>query len=383
MSTPGLPGSGPLRVAYLVTWRFGTDSGVFHKIRDQVSTWARLGVEAGIFVVTSQQAREAWAGLPWTQHAEALRPRPWPSPTENHRAHRATVRALSAWGPDVTYVRSSPRQASIAPALRRLPHVIEIQSDDLAEARISGGAVGLAIRATRQACLGGARGMVFVSHELADSPSYRRFTANRTVIGNGVDLDRLPALPDRRVPGAPPRVFFVGHPGVPWHGLEDLLDLAEARTDWTFDIVGPSAGARVQPNVTFHGLMPPAAYLGLLAQADVSVGGLGMHLKGLHEASPLKSRESLACGVPVVAGYRDTDIPDDSALCLRVPNEPGGIVRAAPRIEAFIGSWRGRRIRHEDIAFLDTGVKERRRLTFLGGTVSTVGTPSPQRGEAG
>ena len=355
----------PRRIAYLLTWRFGTDSGVFHKVRDQVAAWERLGAEVGIFVVTSEQAAADWAALQWSRSVAALRTTRMPSITENRRAHREAIRALQAWAPDITYVRSSPRQFAIARELRALPHVIEIQSDDLAEARLSGGPVGLTIRATRRACLGGARGMVFVSHELAESPSYDTFTAHRIVIGNGVDLDRLAPLPDGRTAGAPPRIFFVGHPGVPWHGLDDLLDLADARPTWTFDIVGPTAGERRQPNVTYYGLMKPSEYLDLLAQADVSVGGLGMHLKGLHEASPLKSRESLACGVPVIAGYRDTDIPDESGLCLRVPNQAGGIVQAVSDVELFIESWRGRRIRHDQITFLDTMVKERQRLAFL------------------
>lgn len=355
----------PLRVAYFLTWRFGADSGVLHKVRDQVAAWQRLGADVAIFVVTSEAAHQDWATLPWTKHAAMLRPTRLPSVTQNRRAHRSAMAALQEWAPDITYVRSSPRQVAISRALRGLPHVIEIQSDDLAEARISGGAVGLLIRATRRACLSSARGMVFVSHELARSPSYRAFTPRRTVIGNGVDLSRLSVLPDLRRPGDPPRIFFVGHPGVPWHGLDDLLDLADARPTWSFDIVGPSQGDRIQPNVRYYGLMRPDEYLDVLATADVSVGGLAMHLKGLHEASPLKSRESLACGIPVVAGYRDTDIPEDSDVYLQVPNETGGIVRAADRLEAFVDHWRGRRIHHGEIAYLDTMTKERQRLDFL------------------
>ena len=85
----------------------------------------------------------------------------------------------------------------------------------------------------------------------------------------------------------------------------------------------------------------------------------------MDEASPLKTREYLALGLPVVGGYRDTDLPVDSPVFLRVPNRAGAIVEAAAELEQFMSHWRGRRVTHEQIANLDTAVKESERLDFL------------------
>ena len=85
----------------------------------------------------------------------------------------------------------------------------------------------------------------------------------------------------------------------------------------------------------------------------------------MHEASPLKSREYLARGLPVIGAYEDTDIPEASPVYLRLPNQKGAIVNHITDVEAFIASWRGRRVQHSEIDYLDTSVKEAQRLEFL------------------
>jgi hypothetical protein len=45
----------------------------------------------------------------------------------------------------------------------------------------------------------------------------------------------------------------------------------------------------------------------------------------MSEASPLKSREYLALGLPVIGAYEDTDIPPDDPVYLQLPNRPGAV----------------------------------------------------------
>lgn len=350
-----------MRIAYLLTWSSGSWSGVFKKVADQVSAWTNAGAEVGIFVASTAAALESWNDLPQTQHVSVFGGR-----RSSITSQLAVFSAARAWAPDIAYVRTTPRHAIAWRSLRELPHVVEIQSDDLAEARMVSRPRLWLSSATRGTCHGHARGLVFVTHELAASPSYAMFTPNRIVIGNGIDLARVTALPPVSDAG-PPRLVFMGHPGTPWHGLDDVHALARSRPDWQFDLVGPSASAATttSPNVTFHGELASDAYLPILARADVGLGSLALYLNGMDEASPLKTREYLALGLPVVGGYRDTDLPDDSPVFLRVPNRAGGIVERAADLEQFIAQWRGRRVAHEQIANLDTAVKETTRLDFL------------------
>lgn len=350
-----------MRIAYLLTWSGGAASGVYKKVADQTAAWTSKGVDAGIFVATTSRAVGDWQALPQTRFLGAFE-----TALSSVTVQRRVLAAARAWAPDLAYVRSTPRHAFAADHLRSLRRVVEIQTDDLAEARLLSTRRGLLARTTRRTCHGGAIGLVFVTHELAASPSYAMFTPNRIVIGNGIDLARVTALPPAPSDG-PPRLVFMGHPGTPWHGLDDVHALARARPDWEFDLVGPSASAASAPapNVHFHGELTSAEYLPILARADVGLGSLALYLNGMDEASPLKTREYLALGLPVVGGYRDTDLPDDSPVFLRVPNRAGAIVEHAGELEEFMARWRGRRVAHEQIANLDTAVKESERLRFL------------------
>ena len=349
-----------MRIAYLLTWSGGSWTGVFKKVADQVRAWQELGADVGVFVATDVAGTPDWLQVPQVVHVET-----YTSARASFLVQRALVAAIHTWAPDITYVRTSPRQAVAAGALSQLPHVIEIQTNDIAESRGISTPRLLLTLATRRRCLSSATGLVFVSHELSALSSYANFTNNRVVIGNGIDLSRFkPLTPTSHTHGV--RLAFMGLPGRSWHGLEDIFRLAEARPEWAFDLIGPARGDVPDlANIHAHGELSSVEYLPILSRADAAISTLAWYVNDMSEASPLKSREYLALGLPVVGGYRDTDIPNESQVYLRVDNRPGAIIDDLPRVEQFVASWQGRRVRHEDIAFLDTRVKERERLTFL------------------
>lgn len=358
-----------MKVAYLVTWSGDGRTGVFKKIADQVSMWTRLGVDAGVFVATTPGSESAWGGIPEVRQVETFT-----TALESFRVQRPLLGALRSWGADISYVRTTPRHFFVGGALGRIPHVIEIQTDDLSESKGLSPARHALTRATRKRCLGGATGLVFVSRELARLTSYEQFTKARTVIGNGIDFTRIPHLPPPQ--NTAPRLAFMGLPGAPWHGIEDILLLAEHRPAWTFDLIGPSATAlRLPPNVSAHGELSASEYRPILEQADAAISSLAWYRNGMNEASPLKSREYLALGLPVIGGYSDTDIPQTSDVYLQVANRPRAILDDVSRVESFVHSWMGRRVPRDQIAGLDTTAKETQRLEFFAELLQGSTTP--------
>ncbi len=123
----------------------------------------------------------------------------------------------------------------------------------------------------------------------------------------------------------------------------------------------------VPPNVMLHPLLPRKCYEPLLARADVALGSLAMDRAKLAEASPLKVREYLAYGLPVILGFEDTDFrATEPWFLLRLPNTEDNVVSNVERIRSYVASVRGRRVMREEVAPAnDAQAKERRRLAFL------------------
>lgn len=350
-----------MKIAYLLTWSGDDRTGVFKKVADQVATWERLGVEAAIFIATTPSAITAWSQVRQVQHVEVFR-----NGLEAGWIQLPLMRALKAWRPDITYVRTSPRHFVISRQLRGVSHVIEIQTDDISESRGLSRFRQATTLATRRACLQRASGMVFASQELSEGASYRGFTARRTVIANGIDLSRIEPLPAGQGKGQGLRFAFMGLPGLSWHGLDQVIALARLRPAWSFDIIGPRAADMSWPvNVRAHGEMTADEYRPLLSQADAAISTLAWFRNGMNEGSPLKSREYLALGLPVIGAYLDTDLPTGAEFYLRIPNQDGATVDHVDDIERFAHSWQGRRIDRTAIQMLDQEIKEKKRLTFL------------------
>jgi hypothetical protein len=350
-----------MRVAYLVHFRGGRETGIYRKVREHVTQWTRLGVEVGLFVGTDRAGFDDWSAIHETRRV-ALLPE---HPATTLAAREGLSRSLRRWRPDVVYARHGLVYPGLLLVARSAPTVLEINSDDVAEFRLTSASRAAYNRATRSLLLRSAAGFVFVTEELKASPWFARFKKPSVAIGNGIDLHAFPTLEAPANDDA--RLVFVGHARSPWHGVDHMIELARCCPSWRFDLVGLGIDETTSKpeNVTVHGTLLKEQYLSVLRSADVAVGTLALYRNGMTEASPLKVREYLARGIPSIIGYRDTDFPDGAPFLLRVPNDPGGIVRSIAAIEAFVSQSRGNRVPAASIAHLDVRVKEERRVTFL------------------
>src|SRR5690606_3952676 len=123
-------------------------------------------------------------------------------------------------------------------------------------------------------------------------------------------------------------------------------------------------------NVTAHGQLAYANYRAALAFADVAIGTLALHRKGMGEACPLKIREYLAHGLPTITAYSDTDFMEPRPFILQLPNEERNVRDNLPSIDRFVSAWRGHRVPREAVQHLDIQHKERSRIDFLTEVVS-------------
>lgn len=363
---------GTLKIAYVAAG-MNLALGVGKKVLAQLDAWQQAGHDARLFVQSSRPPA-ADGGLPHAREdvevlvAEVAGGR---SSLVDLMRRRRMLESLATsvrrWRPDLIYLRFTTYYPAIERLVREIPTVIEVNTDDVREYRETVASYRYLYHRWRRGRLfGPARGLACVTSELARSANFVGFRKPIFVSGNGIDLRRYTPLAPPPA-HARPRLAFIGSPGAPWHGIDKILALASRCPDWDFDVIGldgaTSDGAA--PNVAFHGPLERAAYEPVLARADVGIGSLALHRKGMDEASPLKVREYLAFGLPVIIGYRDTDFPDGAEFVLELPNAPDNVSRGVERIRAFVERSRGRRVPREAVAHLDVRVKEARRLDFF------------------
>jgi len=361
-----------MRIVYLFRWNEEAQSGVVKKVQAQVQQWAMQGHEPYIILFSYARAPILQEipnfGVPTLKIA-------FHPPLEtNLAAHRAaqTIRTLK---PDIVYVRQMPFYPLLWPVYRNFPVVTEVNTNDLGQYRrmfhgLQRGKYWYH-RLTRNFFLESSAGFVFVSREIASLAHYQRYNKPFEVIGNGIHLSQYTPVP---APNNPyPRLVFLGSPGQVWHGVDKLLRLARLFPQWQFDIIGPRREdfTNIPQNAHFHGFLPSQAYQALIAQADVAIGSLALHRVGIHEASPLKVREYLAWGLPVIGAYQDTDFPEGAPFFLQLPNTEHNIVPHQEQIAAFVAQWKGQRVSRQEVRHLDVAFKEQRRLAFFQNLLSS------------
>ena len=361
-----------MRIAYLFYGDAFTLDGVGRKIRGQAARWREAGHEVEVIAVSPAPPDRG------ARPAFALRAFPFSGIASRAGATARAAGAVRRLRPDLVYLRYDRFVPPVGPLLWPLRIVIEINSDDRKEMVLYGRAAALYNGLHRRVTLPLAAGFVCVGHELAQTcvGGLRKPIA---VIGNGAEArGATPAAPAR---GARPAgVILVGaRPVGSWIGIDKLLDLARALPGVDFHLVGltaPEVGAPLPPTVTAHGMLSREGYAPLLAAADFAVGPLALHRKGLGEASPLKVRECLVFGLPVLMGHEDTDfLDDDPWFLLRLPNREDNVSAGLDAIREWLDRVVGRRVSPDEIRRLGADVKEAARLSFLERLVA-----APRRG---
>jgi glycosyltransferase involved in cell wall biosynthesis len=356
-----------VKIAYLGQMAdVATENGISKKIRMQATAWLAAGHQVRYFSL--EPTTTAWAGLSPLETEIVARGQPL---TRALRSRQLAAR-VEAWRPDVIYFRYAYHSPGFPALFRAIPTVAEINSDDQVEYALTLSRVKqLYHRLTRRRVLRAVTAFVPVTRELAE-----RFAAFRhpaEVIGNSIRLDDFEPLP-APTRDAPMRAIFVGSARTPWHGLDRVAELAAIFPEIGFDVIGCTepewrritAGAAAAPtNVAFHGSLPHSRYEPIARAATFALGTFGLYRKRMDEACPLKVREYLAFGLPVLAAYRDTDVPDDADYFKRLPNDAAPLAPHRLAIAAWIEKWRGRRVARARIAHLDTTVKEHQRLAFM------------------
>ena len=359
-----------MKIAYIsLHWPRTSQSSVGNKINMQITNWRNSGHDVRLFMHTHTVANtEALLegevfiynqknGFIFREFKRIL-------------ALRSLLRSVKRFRPDLIYLRYGVYIFGLQQLNKIAPVCVEVNTNDLVEHRRLGKAISFYNKITRSITLTSASAFVFESQSLIDKPCFSKFQKTSTLIGNGIDLSRMDPLPAPNNPT--PRLVFVGTAGFSWHGVDKLEILANRYPDLHIDVIGyealPNGNAKNPPkNLQFHGFLAQESMREIFRKADAAISSMALHRIQKMDATPLKTLEYLAYGLPVILPYQDANLKElEADFLLHIPDDETNIVAHAEEIHQFVWQMRGKRAPRFVIApYIDSAVKEKERLEFF------------------
>lgn len=129
-------------------------------------------------------------------------------------------------------------------------------------------------------------------------------------ITNGIKVSGYDLAPAVKSPQKLAMLMLIGV-DAPWHGLDKITKAIKVSSeDVELYVVGDVIKNSSDSRIIFTGQLNNKQISELIINKMIccGIGTLALERKGLHEAAPLKVREYMARGLPVVYSYEDTDI---------------------------------------------------------------------------
>ncbi|HOW86855.1 MAG TPA: glycosyltransferase [Candidatus Aminicenantes bacterium] len=340
-----------VRIAYIFIGQIYPQTGVGKKVRGQVEAWKEMGHAVEVFDLPVESIDKGKKLVPSIKMM-----------IRRLREVRRLSEKIRTWSPDILYARAGlTYYPSLDYLFRDFPVVFEVNTDEIREYKLTYSPFKYVFFVcTRRRYLSQAAAFICVTKELNEK--YLRYRKPIKIISNGIKLSDYPIL--HPVEKEHMELVFVGNDDYPWNGIDVICEMAGIFPSWEFNIIGMGKQNGCPRNVHFRGKLSYPEYMYYYQRADVSIGTLALNRKGMKEASPLKVREYLAHGIPVIIGYEDTDFPNGAEFILRIASDlsdPRGI----SAIKEFVMKWRGKRIDRNEVQSINSPIKERERMAFL------------------
>ena len=354
-----------MRIAY-VTIHVAPEimqGGVGKKIKTQMNIWRGLGHQVTLFSLTP-------AEIPFPEERQFV----FDANTNllKREANRTSglmrmLESVREHKPDIIYLRFGLYSYPLHKLFKIAPVVLEINSDDRVEYSTRGKFFYWLNRLTRGLTFAPASGVVAPTRELTGIYPLKKNQLS-AIISNGVDLESVEILPPPK--NDKPVLTLVGSPGMSWHGMDKLIQFAQCNPDLFVNIIGYSSkdvDVSIPSNVTMHGYLSYAQIREVFMKTDVACGTLALYRKNMQEACPLKVREAVLYGLPLLLGYHDTDLGDlNLPTILQIPNTEDNLMTHIEQVRKFAFEMMGKRLDFNAVApYLDQRKKENARLSFF------------------
>lgn len=364
-----------MRIAYIITWNLCHNDGVTRKVFRQAQDWRDSGHEVEIFCATEEK-EDHIKGAKFF-----VKDRVWSSPLaviKNRKVYSKLCESVMGYEPDIIYLRWEFHKASIMKLMRRIPTVIEINTHFGGEFKRRSQENWIErIRywyylLTHKKFSRSSAGFVSASKEILELGGYLEMNKPTCYIPNSIPIDeKQKTVRYSASDSSVPRLVFISSGIQPWHGLDNLIELAEnSLGELKFDLItGFDAESLELPeNIQVYSFLEKIDFLKVFEGAVAGIGSAGLYENGMNEASVLKVREYLSAGLPVIVPYKDTafldkELPD---WFLQLSNEPRSLTLGKEKILDFVNKMNGRRVPLNEVApYVGSNRWEAERLLFM------------------
>lgn len=348
-----------MRIAYLINHDISKNDGVTKKILNQISEWKKIGNEVVVFCNTINSGDSI---LDAKQYQ-----------AENFIKSRLKVNTkllsdLTQFDPSLVYFRYDTWSRTFHEIQKRYKIVTELNTNDLGEyflllkkeRNIKSLLRFLTYYFLRSKILRNVDGIVSVTNEISNLPSVSKFNKKSISIPNSIDLIKYNIIKnkDKRRIG----LFFIGTPNQPWHGVDIIEEIAKELPEFDIHIVGINNESH--ENIFYHGYLEKQEYLKVLEKCNICIGSLALFRNNMSEACPLKVREYLAYGFPIIIGYKESafvDLQNFPAWALKIDSNNVNV----NEIKEFVLQNYNTIVKREEIGFISTLKLEKQRVEFF------------------
>ncbi|RIW12232.1 hypothetical protein D0X99_19305 [Algoriphagus lacus] len=356
-----------MKIAYYLVHDLTRNDGVVKKIKSQISEWENLGVEVKVFAISGFCENSIIdANIYGFSGFISSRVRP----------NKNLLNDIDEFNPDLVYLRYDTVTANILFLAKKYKLICELNTIDRDEAKLffksnvnlKSTFRLLAFYLLRNRFFHQMSGLVSVTHEILNHNSIRKYQIPQVCVPNSIQTSQYPTLKSPDPSQSRIGLFFMGTPDQPWQGFDILEQLAQDLPEFDFHVVGllkPSYS-----NVYYHGFLSAEKYLPIMMKCHVCIGTLALFRKNMEEACPLKIREYIANGFPIIIGYKEAMFEDHSHL-------PEWALEIDPRnpnlvsIREFCVRVKDRIVSNaEAFPLVDSSILEKRRVDFFDSILS-------------
>lgn len=350
-----------MKITYLVDNAIDNDSGVMQKVLQQSSVWIKQGHIVYYISLNTLSVYNSDKKLIKQLEVPSINFGKLGTALKLLYCSYFLDKLLKYIDFDILYTRYMLYMPFLTKVIKRYNTIMEINGDDTIEYSLYSKLTHFYNKYTRNIILRRLDGLVCVSYELENKFKY--FGLDTTVISNGINLSELNI---KKGENQKPILVFIGTPNQPWQGLEKIIKMSRQLPEFKFYIIGTEG--KNTKNLEFFGYLSKNESVDIIKKADIGIGTLSSYLNGLEEASPLKTRQYLACGLPIIYAYLDTDLKGNEEFTLKFDNCEDNIDVIA--IKKFVNKvFNNKEISSKAFEFaknnLDYNIKEQKRLEFF------------------